>query len=192
MTFEEIKGVLEFLRQSERLKDVLRTARTSSGRPESTAEHSWRLCLMAMLVASDIPEIDIGRLLKICLIHDLGEAISGDIPAINRSSKIDKSDLERNDLTTLCATLSVKKRTEIFDLWEEYESASTPEAVLAKGLDKLETILQHTQGKNARDFNYSFNLDYGLKYTSAHPLLAQFRALLDEETRRCILDQKAI
>jgi putative hydrolases of HD superfamily len=55
---------------------------------------------------------------------------------------------------------------------------------VAKGLDKLETILQHTQGANPADFDYAFNLDYGQRYTAADPLLAALRARLDEETAR--------
>ncbi|MBA3555463.1 MAG: HD domain-containing protein, partial [Gemmatimonadales bacterium] len=66
--------------------------------------------------------------------------------------------------------------------WEEYEAARTPEAQLAKGLDKLETILQHTQGLNPADFDYRFNLDYGQAYTGSHPVLAALRSRLDRET----------
>jgi putative hydrolase of HD superfamily len=68
-------------------------------------------------------------------------------------------------------------------LWEEYENASSPEARIVKGLDKLETILQHNQGDNPPDFDYGFNLDYGQKHMGAHPLLLQIRALLDVDTR---------
>jgi putative hydrolase of HD superfamily len=95
----------------------------------------------------------------------------------------DKSAQERTDLQVLTKALHPTKRTEILDLWEEYESASSPEAILAKGLDKLETILQHNQGQNPVSFDYAFNLGYGQKQTSAHPVLARIRAVLDEETR---------
>lgn len=60
----------------------------------------------------------------------------------------------------------------------------SPEARLAKALDKLETILQHTQGRNPADFDYRFNLTYGRQYTEGHPVLAAVRALLDDETER--------
>lgn len=62
-------------------------------------------------------------------------------------------------------------------------AASSPEAIIAKGLDKLETILQHNQGENPVDFDYAFNLGYGQRQTSAHPLLAEIRTLLDDETK---------
>ena len=72
----ELEGILSFLRGAEQLKNTLRTSRTSSGRHESTAEHTWRLCLTILLFEDQYPDIDILRLVKICVVHDLGEAIS--------------------------------------------------------------------------------------------------------------------
>lgn len=184
MQTKDIPGALEFLRRAEKLKDVLRSGYTSSGRPESTAEHTWRLCLMALLFAPSIPDIDLGRLLQLCVVHDLGEALQGDIPATEQALWPGKSARERADLAKLTGSLAPELRARIVGLWEEYESASTPEAALAKGFDKLETILQHTQGENPAGFDYAFNLDYGRAQTSAHPLLAAIRTILDEDTRR--------
>ncbi len=70
----------------------------------------------------------------------------------------------------------------LLDLWDEYEAAETAEARLAKALDKLETILQHNQGRNPPDFDYRFNLDYGRRYTAGDPLVEALRAHLDRET----------
>ncbi|MGO4386458.1 HD family hydrolase [Microvirga sp. 2YAF29] len=183
MSADRIQGALAFLREAERLKSTLRSGFTSGGRPESTAEHSWRLCLMALVFADEFENIDLLRLIKLCIVHDLGEALSGDIPAIYQTGDMNKSAQERADLEVLTQALDAKKRAEIIELWEEYETAASPEAVLAKGLDKLETILQHVQGKNPQDFDYAFNLGYGQKQTSAHPFLATLRAILDEETQ---------
>jgi putative hydrolase of HD superfamily len=82
----------------------------------------------------------------------------------------------------LTAPLPPAQRDEITALWDEYEAAQSPEARLAKALDKLETILQHTQGRNPPDFDYRFNLTYGRQFTGDHPLLVAIRALLDEAT----------
>ena len=180
---DELDGVLAFLRAAERLKTVKRSGWTSTGEAESVAEHTWRLCLMAMVVYGQTPGVDLARLLRMCIIHDLGEAIGGDVPAPAQVAGAPKSGQEREDLLTLVAPLPDSLRADIVALWDEYESASTVEARLAKGLDKLETILQHTQGRNPVDFDYAFNLDYGRKQTSAHPVLAEIRVLLDEETR---------
>ena len=78
----------------------------------------------------------------------------------------------------------MKLRDEVTSLWDEYEAAQSPEARLVKALDKLETILQHTQGDNPRDFDYRFNLGYGRQFTADHPVLVELRAILDSETER--------
>lgn len=181
---DELDGVLEFLRAAERLKTVTRSGHTSAGKPESVAEHTWRLCLMAMVLYGRAPGIDLARLLRMCLVHDLGEAIGGDVPAPRQLTAPGKAATERADLLTLIAPLPADVRAEVTELWDEYEAAETPEARLAKGLDKLETILQHTQGLNPADFDYAFNLDYGRQYTGADPVLSALRARLDEATAR--------
>ncbi|TFF14304.1 HD domain-containing protein [Pseudomonas sp. BCA14] len=183
MDIGKIKGRLEFLRETEKLKDVLRSAHTSSGRTESTAEHSWRLCLMAVVFSDYLTGLDKLKMLKMCLIHDLGEAISGDIPAVNKNSFPNKSEQERCDLVLLTRALDESLRTEILALWDDYESALSPEAVAVKALDKLETMLQHNQGKNPPDFDYEFNLAYGKKYTDAAPLFETLRNIIDQETK---------
>ncbi len=182
MDSSELQGVLDFLRSAESLKNTLRSAWTSEGQPESVAQHTWRLCLMALLFENEYPNIDFPRLVKICIIHDLGEAIGGDIPAIHQVEGESKAEQEREDLVELLTPLPQRLRDEITDLWDEYENASTPEAKLAKALDKLETIMQHNQGMNPVEFDYDFNLGYGLKYTSGDPLTKRIRAILDLET----------
>ena len=190
MRHEELAGVLDFLRAAERLKTATRSAFTSEGQPESVAEHTWRLCLMALVLAPEFPEADLGRLLRICIIHDLGEAIGGDVPApeqVRRATageSAGKAAEERRDLLQLLEPLPEARRTEITALWDEYEGAATVEARLAKALDKLETILQHNQGRNPADFDYRFNLGYGRRHTADHPLIVAMRALLDAETEQ--------
>lgn len=184
MNASELAGTLEFLRAAERLKNVTRSAWTSDRHRESVAEHTWRLCLMAMLLEGEFPDVDAARLLKICIVHDLGEAIGGDVPAPEQDPASAKSHQERADLLTLLAPLPERLRAEITALWDEYEAAATPEARLAKALDKLETILQHNQGLNPEGFDYRFNLHYGSRYTAGPPLVAAIRALVDEETER--------
>jgi putative hydrolases of HD superfamily len=190
MLKDEITGALDFLRQAERLKDVLRTSHSSSGRPESTAEHSWRMCLWAIVFSDKLRKIGLAKLLKICVVHDLGEALTGDIPAVSQTPGIGKAIRERTDLEALTRSLTPTLRDEILSLWDEYQNASSLEAVLAKGLDKLETILQHNQGRNPADFDYAFNLTYGLKHTSADPLLAEIRSVLDDDTRARVSQQR--
>ncbi len=184
MQSTDLSGILEFLRRAEKLKNTFRSSHTSEGRRESVAEHTWRLCLMALLFERSLPGVDFARLIKICIIHDLGEAIGGDIPAPQQAATGSKANQERQDLLVLLEGLPARQREEIMDLWDEYESADTPESRLAKALDKLETILQHNQGLNPSDFDYRFNLEYGTAYTAGDPLIAAVRRILDEETER--------
>ncbi len=183
MTDDEITGVLAFLQEAERLKDTLRTGHTRGGRQESTAEHTWRLALMALVLGEAMEGVDTARLLRICLVHDLAEAITGDLPATAQGKPNGKSAAERAALESMTAPLPASSRAMILDLWEEYEANATREARLAKGLDKLETILQHAQGANPPGFDLAFNLDYGRTATEADPLLMRIRARLDAMTR---------
>jgi putative hydrolase of HD superfamily len=184
----ELPGVLEFLRAAERLKSTTRTGYTSTGQEESVAEHTWRLCLMALVLRPAFPDIDFAKLVKICIIHDLGEAVHGDVSAPEQARRAaagalaGKAAEERRDLLELLRPLPAAVRNEITALWDEYEAAQSLEAKLAKGLDKLETIMQHNQGLNPADFDYRFNLGYGRQHTADIPIIAQLRAILDEET----------
>jgi putative hydrolase of HD superfamily len=185
---EHLEGVLDFLRAAEQLKVRTRSAYTSEGKPESVAEHSWRLCLMALVLRDEFPDVDFARLIAMCVVHDLGEAIRGDVPApvqaerLARDPATRKATEEREDLLKLLSPLSMSVREQITSLWDEYEAAGTREARLAKALDKLETILQHTQGANPPDFDYRFNLGYGRDFTSGDATIVRLRALLDEAT----------
>lgn len=177
----ETQARLAFLERVEALKDVFRSGFTGEGRPESTAAHTWRLCLWVLVFEDQFEGLDLARLLKLAVLHDLGEAVSGDIPATEQQA--DKGAEERADFVRLLSGLGDDQATGFLQLWDEYENAASPEARVIKGLDKLETILQHTQGLNPDDFDYGFNLDYGQKYMGGHPLLTALRPLLDAKTR---------
>ena len=188
VTAPDLAGTLEFLRTTERLKTTYRSGFTSDGQRESVAEHTWRICMMAVVLAPHFPDVDFSRLVKICIVHDLGEIVGGDIPATEQARRraenpaATKSEDERRDLLTLIAPLPPDSAREIVALWDEYEAALTPEAKLAKALDKLETILQHTQGENPPDFDYRFNLGYGREYTAGHLVIVALRAAIDADT----------
>jgi putative hydrolase of HD superfamily len=187
----ELHGTLAFLRAAESLKYMTRTSWTSDGSQETVAAHSWRLCLMALVLASHFPGIDVGKLLRICLVHDLGEAISGDISAALQAALPNKAEQERADLVQLVQPLPDAVRADLVALWDEYDAAASPEAKLAKGLDKLETILQHNQGVMPAGFDFLFNLEYGATYTRDHPVLVALRAVMDAETQQRAREQPA-
>ncbi len=185
---QDLYAILDFLRRSENLKSTLRTAWTQAGRQESTAEHSWRLSLFTMLICRFFPQLDATKMLRMSIVHDLGEAINGDIPAPAQTAG--KADQEREDLLDLLRPLPQDMRRELFELWEEYENAQSAEARVVKALDKFETLLQHAQGATSSQIDYGFDLDYGKKYTGGNDIFDTIRDILDNEIACRLLPTK--
>lgn len=184
---DRLERWLAFIKEAELLKDVLRTAWSSSGRQESTAEHTWRLALMAALFLEEYPQLDGKRVLLMCLLHDLGEIYDGDVSAALLPDEQKKHEEEERAVKKLVSLLPDDERKQFLSIWREYNENATPEAHLVKALDKAETILQHSQGKNPQGFDYDFNLQYGAAYFRDDCLLAALRARLDEETKKRIM-----
>ena len=181
---DRLERYLRFIREVERLKSVERTAWTTSGRRESTAEHSWRLALLAMVLCGEYPRLDRLRVLQLALVHDLGETYDGDIPAVAQGDPAAKERVERAAVERLAGCLPEGAGRELRGVWEEYEACRTPEAKLVKALDKAETILQHNHGQNPSGFDYEFNLGYGAEWFRADEMLQRLRGLLDADTLR--------
>jgi putative hydrolases of HD superfamily len=179
---EEIKSILIFLKEIERMKNVTRTAWTTKGKQESVAEHSWRLTVFAFLLEDYFPDANFSKIIKMCLIHDLGEAISGDISAYLQVDPKIKEEQELNGINQILLPLPQSIKAKFYSLWEEYNEGRTLEAKIAKAIDKIETIVQHNQGKNPSDFNYEFNLIYGKDYTQFDDFIKAIREIVDNET----------
>lgn len=177
-----IEQYIQFIKETEKLKSVLRTAYTSCGQQESTAEHSWRLSLFAAVLSDEFPGLDIQKTIVMCLVHDLGELYSGDISAVENPNPDVKFSNELSAVQSVTALLPETARKRILDIFLEYEQNETPEAKLVKALDKAETIIQHNQGDNPKDFNYHFNLQYGKEHFTQNELLTELRTLIDKDT----------
>ena len=120
---ENLQNRIDFIQAAQSLKEVLRSAYTANGRQESTAEHTWRLALLIIVLADQLPELDLLKTLKMALIHDLGEAINGDIPATMQQEIGNKSAQERHDLATLLQPLPSNLQQKFLMLWDEYDQA---------------------------------------------------------------------
>jgi putative hydrolase of HD superfamily len=180
---DDYTNIIAFIKETERLKNNTRTAWTSGGRQESIADHSWRLALFCMVLEEHFQDIDFNRVLRLALIHDLGEAYDGDTSAtveVNHDLKLKKEEAALHRLTTL---LSKTTQEKLQGLWVEYNKGETKEAKLVKALDKIETIIQHNQGENPADFDYIFNLEYGKKLSLFDPIVQSIREIVDQETR---------
>jgi putative hydrolase of HD superfamily len=170
------------LRELGRLKDVLRSGRTAAGRRESVAEHSWRVAVMALLTA-EAAGADPLRAVGLALVHDLGEALGGDVPAPEQRPGDDRTARERADLDRLLEAAPAAARARLAALWEEAAAGETAAARLVKALDRLETVATHVEGAQAPGFDWRFNLGYGRDLTDAVPQVRAIRALVDAETR---------
>jgi putative hydrolase of HD superfamily len=139
----EAREFLEILHVAERLKDTPRHCTTSQGRTESVAEHSWRISLMAFLLRSEFPELDMDKVTRMCLIHDLGECFTGDIPTFLKTD----TDRETEDslLDRWVRNLPEPLSREMSTLYREMDAQQTGEAKLYKALDKLEALIQHNE-----------------------------------------------
>jgi len=149
---------IEFLLEIDRLKRVLRqTWHLDQSRRENDAEHSWHLAVMALLLAEYAaePEIDLARVVKMVLVHDLVEIDAGDTFAYDDVGALDKAEREQAAADRIFALLPGDQAAEIRDLWEEFEARQTPEARYAAGLDRLQPLLHnyHTQGRTWREHN---------------------------------------
>jgi len=180
----EIKQILDFLHQSEKLKTVMRHSWLSNDRQESVAEHTWRMALMAMMLEPYLEQkVDLLKTMKMVLVHDLVEVNYQDNPPFKKPPP-DKTIQERKSLVKLTKPLPPKLCNELRSLWEEYEAANSQEALFAKFLDKTEVLLQHNEANiiYLTKAEIPFNLTYGKEYSKHDNFLADFRQAIDNET----------
>ena len=157
------RNYITFLNTIEKLKCNTRHSWTSTGRQESVAEHSWRLAVMAMLCADEYPDVDMDKVIKMCLIHDFGEALTGDIPAFLKTEDDEKEEVRAVD--RLLSLLPEVYRTEFSALFGEMAELKTPEARLYKSLDNMEGLISHNEAPISTWLprEYEENLTYGQK-----------------------------
>ena len=182
------KTLLDILHIAEHLKDTTRHCYTSGGRHESVAEHSWRLCLFAWLLRDEFPQLDMDKVLYMCLIHDLGEAFTGDIPSFKKTAA--DSLHEDKTLFNWVSTLPEPYRTDMTALYKEMNALETGEAKLYKALDKLEAVIQHNESPldTWLPLEYELNLTYADENVAFSPYLTSLRAMIREDTERKIAE----
>ena len=182
--------LLEILSVAEKLKCNTRHCYTSSGRHESVAEHSWRISLMAMLLTSEFPDADMNKVIRMCLIHDLGEAFTGDIPAFDKTA----ADTQKEDalFDSWVQTLPDAAREEFSALLAEMNAQETQEAKIYKALDKMEAVIQHNESDISTwlPLEYDLQLLYGAENVKFSPWFQALKAEIDDWTRRKIQEGK--
>ena len=185
----EPKDLLNILHQAEKLKCVTRHCDTSTGRRESVAEHSWRLALMAMLVADAFPDDDMDKVIRMCLIHDLGESFTGDIPAFEKVPG--HREKEQAQLNAWVDAFPEPARGAFHGLLAEMNALETREARIYKALDNLEAVTQHDESDISTwlPLEYDLQLAYGADKVAFSPYLRALKAEIDDMTRRKIAEE---
>lgn len=170
------KGFIEFLDKIEKLKCFTRHSWLSDGRRESVAEHSFRLTVMALLLSHEFPEYDMDHVLRLCIVHDFGEAINGDIPSFQKT-EADEDD-ETKSVEILLKDVPEGLKAEISSLLYEFYELKTPESRLARALDKLEVVIQHNEADISTwiPLEYELNAVYAEKECAEFPVLARICA----------------
>ena len=182
----EPRTLLNVLTTAERLKDTTRHCYTTRGRHESVAEHSWMLTLMTFFLRDEFPEADMDKVMKMCVIHDLGECFTGDIPTFDKTAANEQT--EETLLNNWVNSLPQPYRDEMTALYAEMNARQTLEAKIFKALDNLEAVFQH----NLSDLStwipkeYQLNQTYGTDKAAFSPYLTALREELRKDTLKKI------
>lgn len=178
----DFRNYIDFLGKIEKLKCNTRHSWTSSGRRESVAEHTWRLAVMALLCEDEFPELDINKVIKMCLIHDFGEAVTGDIPSFLKTDNNEEEELRA--IEDLLSTLPDHYRKEFSALYKEMSELSTPEAKLYKALDNMEAVVSHNEAPISTWIPLEFeeNLVYGKENSQWHEWTKGLRETLRQDS----------
>ncbi len=177
---------LEILHVAERLKDTPRHCTTTKRRTESVAEHSWRISLMAFLLRHELNDVDINKVVDMCLIHDLGECFTGDIPTFIKTDS-DRA-VEDSLLYQWVKSMPEEIARDFTDLFKEMEAQETKEAKIYKSLDKLEALIQHNESPldTWSENEFELNKTYAFDTVAFSSWLTELREAILEDTMKKI------
>lgn len=198
VSMERMRGIMQVLRLAEKLKFEMRHSWLSNGRQESVAEHTWRVGLMAVLIEPYIEEkLDMAKLLKMIMIHDLVEAEAKDVPAFDTlfdtERKEQKQLAEQTAMENIKAMLEEEPGKELKELWLEFEAKKTFEAKVANALDKLEAQLQHNEASIDTWLEVEREMVYLLKpHTEFHPVLEDLRKMIVTEAEEKLKENDSV
>ena len=186
----EARKLLDALLIAERLKDTTRHCSTTKGRHESVAEHTWMMTLMAFFMRDEFPEADMDKVIRMCIIHDLGEAFTGDIPVFEKTDANEET--EEKLLYNWVSSLPENYKEEMLSLYEEMAERKTLEAKIYKAIDSLEALVQH----NISDIStwipreYELNMTYADDKVAFSEYLTKLREEIREDTKKKIENER--
>jgi putative hydrolase of HD superfamily len=135
---------VQFIVEVDRLKEIFRqTVLTASRRPENDAEHSWHLCLCVMVLAehANVPDLDVLRVLRMLIVHDLVEIDAGDTFAYDAAGAAGQHEREARAADRIFGLLPDDQARDFRALWDEFEARQTPEARFAAAMDRFQPML---------------------------------------------------
>ena len=182
----DARTLIDTLAVAGRLKDTTRHCYTPGGRHESVAEHSWRITLMAYWISDEFPEANLEKLLKMCLIHDLGEAFTGDVPSFEKTEVNEEREAEL--LFKWMKSLPEPFATEMMELYREMEERKTLEARIYKALDNMEALISHNESniQTWLPLEYDLQMTYGNDKVAFSEYLTELRDMIREDSREKI------
>ena len=182
----DARTLIDTLAVAGRLKDTTRHCYTPGGRHESVAEHSWRITLMAYWISDEFPEANLEKLLKMCLIHDLGEAFTGDIPSFEKTEVNEEREAEL--LFKWMKSLPEPFAIEMMELYREMEERKTLEARIYKALDNMEALISHNESdiQTWLPLEYDLQMTYGNDKVAFSEYLTELRDMIREDSREKI------
>lgn len=176
------RELLDCLEVAERLKDTTRHCYTSKGRRESVAEHSWMMTLMAFFLRDEFPNVNMDKVIHMCIIHDLGECFTGDIPTFDKNIKHEVKEEEL--LYNFISSLPLNYAKEMKELYDEMKERKTIESKIYKAIDSLEALIQHNISKLSTwtDNELEFNLTYAFDKVEFSKYFTELRKTIQEDT----------
>jgi putative hydrolase of HD superfamily len=144
MTSTRLEQQIRFLIEADKLKEIFRqTLCTQSRRPENDAEHSWHLCLLAIVLAehANVPGLDLGRVLRMLILHDLVEIDAGDTYAYDVARMAGQHAREAIAADRIFGLLPADQAADFRAAWDEFEERQTPEAKFAAAVDRFQPML---------------------------------------------------
>ncbi|MEZ7867664.1 MAG: HD domain-containing protein [Paludibacteraceae bacterium] len=191
---DHLLNQIEFIREIDKLKYIFRkTKLINSDRPENDAEHSWHLAMMAIVLAGHANEpIDLEKVMKMVLIHDIVEIDSGDVFVYDMTKSHDNFDEELKAARRIFGILPEEQAEEFINLWIEFEEMKTPESKFARSLDRLEPLLQNASnnGGTWREFDVKYDQVMEKKQVikdGSEELWKFAKQLIDESVEKGIL-----
>lgn len=178
----EARELLNALTIAERLKDTTRHCYTSKGRHESVAEHSWMMTVMAFFMKNEFPDADMNKVIQMCIIHDLGECFTGDVPTFMKTKEQECT--EKDLLYDWVESLPETTQAEMKALYKEMEERQSIESKIYKAIDSLEALIQHNFSDLATwsENEFTLNLTYADDRVDFSTYLSDLRNAIREDT----------